>query len=94
MTTTTTTTKATPKLANGSEAISSSDDYYAYEDEDDYTIHANDTKTKEKNVDEVMCNRYGKGLLKWMKNNENRWSEFLTEVYFCTCLFVDENHKT
>ncbi|VDN21500.1 unnamed protein product [Gongylonema pulchrum] len=49
--------------------------------------------SKEKNVDEVMCNRYGKGLLKWMKNNENRWSEFLTEVYFCTCLFADENSQ-
>lgn len=29
-----------------------------------------------------MCARYGKGLLKWMNSNEQRWREFLDEVNY------------
>ncbi|VIO93291.1 Patched family protein [Brugia malayi] len=65
-----------PNSKNHTEDESS--DYYAYDDDNDYSINQNATKTKEELAEEEQCLRYGKSFLKWLNENEHRWSEFLT----------------
>ncbi|VDN87332.1 unnamed protein product, partial [Brugia pahangi] len=65
-----------PNSKNHTEDESS--DYYAYDDDNDYSINQNATKTKEELAEEEQCLRYGKSFLKWLNKNEHRWSEFLT----------------
>ncbi|KAM3719831.1 Protein patched [Dirofilaria immitis] len=66
-----------PKIKNHTKDESSY--YYAYEDDDgdDYSTN-NDTKSKEEFFEKERCLRYGKSFLKWLDENEHRWSEFLT----------------
>uniref|UniRef100_A0A915Q821 SSD domain-containing protein n=1 Tax=Setaria digitata TaxID=48799 RepID=A0A915Q821_9BILA len=68
-------TTTMPIIKNNTEDKST--DYYAYEDDDDYSTN-NDTESKEKLAEDERCNRYSKSFLKWMNENEQKWSEFLT----------------
>ncbi|MFH4977149.1 hypothetical protein AB6A40_003858 [Gnathostoma spinigerum] len=52
------------------------DDYYAYDDDTDYS-HSNANASKEEPVD-TACLQYGRSLLDWMRKNKARWGEFLT----------------
>lgn len=57
-----------------------SDDYYAYQDENDYDT-SNITE-KKKEARNIPCLQYGESLLLWMQENRDRWGEFLTEKEF------------
>ncbi|GMT15311.1 hypothetical protein PFISCL1PPCAC_6608, partial [Pristionchus fissidentatus] len=53
------------------------EDYYAYEDDSEYST---DNSTEKKMTKEdIECLEYGVGLLDWMSKNEDKWGMFLTD---------------
>uniref|UniRef100_A0A0K0CXL4 SSD domain-containing protein n=1 Tax=Angiostrongylus cantonensis TaxID=6313 RepID=A0A0K0CXL4_ANGCA len=60
-------------------ATTNDEDYYAYENEADYDVAGIIHSKHKMDSKELMCSEYGESLLKWMRENPNRWGEFLTE---------------